>query len=251
MAALVDQLYIQATTRDAISAPMLDDLQKRTGAAGGWITRAGLEDEDFRFLSQDRTLPRDEIRVAYAGTIIVPAEFRLFVAALDFVRPRLKRRVTLDLFGSHSYANEDWFDSGWMREHGDLSLPELSAHLRESTWGFSPMALTDQDPRYNRFSLPTKFVSYLAAGLPVITLGHPESSLMQMARRYSVGLATSARDIEALAPQLFETMAVQAPRLKYGAEIARCAGIEFDATQMRAALHRSFEESAEATRSHR
>lgn len=50
------------------------------------------------------------------------------------------------------------------------------------------MALDDEDPRYNRFSFPTKFITYLAAGLPPIVMGHPESSVMKMAESYNVGV---------------------------------------------------------------
>jgi hypothetical protein len=50
------------------------------------------------------------------------------------------------------------------------------------------MSLHDDDPRYNRFSFPTKFITYLAAGLPPIVMGHPESSVMKMAEKYDVGL---------------------------------------------------------------
>ena len=64
--------------------------------------------------------------------------------------------MILDLFGAHSYANESWFDRSWMREHGDLPERELLNKLRACTWGLAPMALTDSDPRYNRFSFPTK-----------------------------------------------------------------------------------------------
>src|SRR4030095_16699262 len=120
----------------------------------------------------------------------------------------------------------------WMREHGNLPDAELLAELRACTWGFAPMSLTDHDPRDNRFSFPTKFITYLAAGLPVIALGHPESSVMQMARRYSVGLATSAGDLETLARQLGETLAAPTPWLRHREEIIRCAGAEFDAARM-------------------
>jgi hypothetical protein len=38
-----------------------------------------------------------------------------------------------------------------MEEHGNPPEPER-ARLREHDLGFAPMALTDSDPRYNRFS---------------------------------------------------------------------------------------------------
>jgi hypothetical protein len=251
MASLADRLYASATTRDATSHPMVTDLQARMQATAAQMLHAGLEEEDFRFLADKDPTFDSAIRIAYAGTILVPKEFALFVAALDRVRAQLPGPVSLELFGSHSYAGEAWFDAAWMREHGNLPDAELLAALRGCTWGFIPMSLTDHDPRYNRFSFPTKFITYLAAGLPVITLGHPESSVMQMATRYLVGLATSAGDLETLTRQLRETLAVRAPWLKFGAEIVLCAEIEFNAQRMRALLHGCLEKCAEATRKQR
>jgi hypothetical protein len=144
--------------------------------------------------------------------------------------------VSLHLFGAHRYAGEAWFDAAWMQEHGNLAEPELLTALRGCTWGLAPMALTDDDPRYNRFSFPTKFITYLAAGLPVLTLGHAESSVMQMAARYAVGWASNSRDVDALARQLRETLAAPTPWLQYGAEILRCAETEFRAARMRTVL---------------
>ena len=83
-----------------------------------------------------------------------------------------------------------------MEERGNLAEPELKRQLREFTYGFSPLSLSEGDPRYNRFSFPTKFITYLAAGLPVITLGHPSSSVIKMAAAYQVGpiITTSTSD---------------------------------------------------------
>ena len=102
------------------------------------------------------------------------------------------------------------------------------------------MALTDDDPRYNRYSFPTKFISYLAAGLSVITIGHPESSVMKMAAQYGVGLSTSAGEVDALAARLEDALGASAPWERYGSEIVRCARTEFDAERMRQKLYACF-----------
>lgn len=247
MAAGADRLYAKATTRDATSHPMIADLHARTGAAAAQMMHAGLEPADFKFLAGKSQESEAGIRIAHAGTIVVPKEFALFVAALDRARRHLPAPVSLHFFGSHSYAGEPWFNASWMREHGNLADAELLAALRGCTWGFAPMALTDHDPRYNRFSFPTKFITYLAAGLPVITLGHKESSVMQMAGRYSVGLTTSVGDLDSLSAQLCETLATPTPWLRYGPEIVRCAEVEFDAQRMRSRLYECFAQCAEAT----
>jgi hypothetical protein len=214
MADWVDDLYRHATTRDTVCREMSADIQARTGTPGD-INRTGLE-----------------------------PEFALFVAALEKIRARLPRPVALDFFGDHSYQNRAWFNSAWMTSHGNLPRPELSAQLRQCTWGFSPMALTDDDPRYNRFSLPTKLVSYLAAGLPVITLGHSESTVVKMSTAYPVGFCSTANDVDTLAAQLLSALAESAPGAKYRAGIRQCALAEFNAAKLRGALHENLIKSA-------
>lgn len=238
MAALAEQLFAAATARDVICQTMVDDLRARIGRDSS-VNRAGLEQEDLDYLSGDVPPPGNSIRIAYAGTIIAQKTFGAFVKALGQIRNRLPSPLTLDFFGDHSYRSQDWFAPDWMKEHGNLDAAGLSRALKECLWGFAPMELTDDNPRYNRFSLPTKFVSYLAAGLPIITLGHPESTVVKMASQYDVGLcATSA---EALDTQLPAALSSPDPKSKYRAEIRRCALAEFDARRMRATLYENFQ----------
>jgi len=236
LAEAVDRLYVRASTRDTICRQMTDDMQARTGASGD-VNRAGLEADDFAALEATTPAVGDVIRIAYAGTVIVEREFALFTEAVGKIRQKLPRPVSLEFFGDHSYRNRPWFDACWMSERGNLSRTELSAALRQCTWGFSPMALTDEDPRYNRFSLPSKFVSYLAAGLPAITLGHSESTVVKMASLYPVGFCSTANDVETLAAQLRAALAEPEPGTKYRAGIRQCAAAEFDAARLRAGLY--------------
>jgi len=214
----------------------------------GEVNRTGLEPDDFAALAAATPAAGEVIRIGYAGTVIVEREFALFVAAVEKIRAQLPRPVSLELFGDHSYRNSRWFNSAWMTERGNLPRAELSAALRQCTWGFSPMALTDDDPRYNRFSLPTKLVSYLAAGLPVITLGHPESTVVQLASAYPMGFCSTAGGVDELAAQLLPALAEPAPGAKYRSGIHRCAQVEFNATALRATLYGQLRKCA-ATRS--
>ena len=152
--ALTGKLYAAASTRDAIGQRMVDDLRQQTGCEG-MVIRAGLESEDFARLQTPASGSRKAVRIAHAGTIHVDATFALFAAAFQKIRRQLPRPVTLEFFGNHSYRTAAWFDASWMKEHGNLPVPELNAALRECDWGFLPMALADVDPRYNHFSLPT------------------------------------------------------------------------------------------------
>ncbi len=247
MVEMAGQLYNTAATRDAICKEMVDDLRQQTGH-DGFINRAGLEKEDFDYLSAKPEAESGPIRIAYAGTIIAEEAFALFAKALSQIRSQLPRPLTFDFYGDHSYRLRHWFDASWMKEHGNLPALELSRALKECTWGFSPMELTDENPRYNRFSLPTKFVSYLAAGLPIITLGHPESSVAKMASQYDVGLCVTDGNFERLCAQLLAALPEPNPKTKYCAEIQHCALAEFDARQMRATLYDNFRKCAAVTR---
>ena len=250
LAALADQLYSSATTRDGICQPMVDDLRARTGCDGN-VTRAGLEREDFDFLTASKEAPSGGIRIGYAGTIHVDKTFDVFVSALKRIRHQLPLPVTIEFFSDHPYRGRAWFDPSWMNEHGSLPARELAAELEKCAWGFSPMGLTDDDPRYNRFSLPTKFVSYLAAGLPIITLGHPESSVIKIAAAHDVGLCATTADPENLSGQLLAALSQPNPWLKYRDGIQRCAAAEFDAQKMRAALFNCFDQCAALSRKNR
>ncbi|MGH7979761.1 MAG: hypothetical protein ACREE6_10335 [Limisphaerales bacterium] len=239
MAAMADKLYASAGTRDAICQAMVDDLRMRTGVNGS-VNRAGLEQEDFDHLGQMPKRREGPIRIAYAGTIIAEETVALFAAALSQIREKLPHPVTLEFFGDHSYRSRPWFDASWMIEHGHLPGRELSRALKECDWGLSPMKLTDDDPRYNRFSLPTKFVSYLAAALPVIAIGHPESTVMKMSAKYAVGVRITDGHLEKLREQMLEALSEPEPKATYRAEMLRCALLEFDARRMRATLFENF-----------
>lgn len=233
-------LYAKASSRDAICREMALDLNQRTGGSEIHIARMGLEADELRSLNSPAPSAGGKIRIAYAGTILVPDEFALFVTALVKIKGQLNRPLSLDFFGNHSYRTEAWFDASWMVEHGNLPGPKLSEALRGCDWGFTPMALNDEDPRYNRFSLPTKFVSYLAAGLPVISLGHPESSVVKIASRHEVGLCLMDTSAEIIAKRLLAALNAKNPKEQYRPGILKCGEQEFDAVKMRDRLHNCF-----------
>jgi hypothetical protein len=128
-----------------------------------------------------------------------------------------------------------------MEEHGSLTVLQLSKALKECTWGFAPMELADDNARYNRFSLPTKIVSYLAAGLPIISLGHPESTVVKLASQYQVGICLTESNPDNLCIQLSPGLSESNPHRKYRPEILRCAAAEFDAGRMRKTLYENFQ----------
>lgn len=235
-----EALFAKSDSADATSLPMLDYLRDHTGRVGVQMLHAGLEAEDFHFLETQttRSPSTGPITVAYAGTILVEPEFAFFVHLMEKVRA-LGVDLRMEFWSAHSYAARPWFRREWMREHGHLAEADLLSRLRSCSWGFSPMSFSDRDPRYNRFSLPTKLITYLAAGLPVISLGHPESSLMKMTEDYRVGLRLTGESYAEAASWAAE-LSLPAAKSKFTPEIIRCARDHFDASKTRAALWRCF-----------
>jgi len=244
---MADWLYANATTRDATSHPMISDLRDRTGADAAQMLHAGLEQEDFAYLAAKRETHPDSIRIAYAGSVSVEESFELFIDALAAIRNKLSRPVTIEIFSAHSYRAHRWFDPSWMHERGNLPEPEFTWAQRQCTWGFAPMSLSEDEPRH-RFSFPTKFISYLAAGLPIFTLGHPETSVVKMAQAYQVGICITSRDPEILRKKLLEALLIEDPWKVFGPEILRCAHNEYDAIDKRRKLYRCFFDCARLKR---
>jgi glycosyltransferase involved in cell wall biosynthesis len=233
----VQDMYAHAASRDVISHEMAADLEAKTGFGANDILNAGVEPEDFVHLEGKKNAEPQSIKIAYPGTIIAEEAFVLFVQSLARIRKRLPRPIELHLFGSNIYRERPWFAPEWMIEHGNLSPDKFKAALRACQWGFSPMELTDENPRYNRFSLPSKTVTCLAAGLAIISLGHQDSTIAHLARKHSFGIALEDTDLDKIDELLIEGLAEQNVWSRYGSNILRCARSDFDATSMRRRLH--------------
>ena len=247
VARLVDVCYAKATTRDAISQSMVEDLQARTGRDGE-VSHAGLRPSDLKFLEHRIEKHSSSIRIAFVGSISAEETFIAFVNAITSIQPQLTRPVTLEIFSAHSYATRPWFDPSWMHERGNLADPEFTVALRECDWGFAPMSLRDDDPRH-RFSLSTKFVSYLSAGLPIITMGHPETGVVQIARQYNVGPCITSENPVRLRQIILDAVCLPNPWEIHRSEIIRCAHEEFSSDVLRGRLYRNFEICAQKTSS--
>ena len=233
----LEKLYNHARSRDAIGEEMAADLFKRTGLTAEEILNAGVEHEDFTYLEQTRSPELDSIRIAHAGTIIAEETFVGFVESLSRIQKRLSKRIELHLFGSHTYRNRSWFRSDWMIEHGNISSEEFRRELQKCVWGVSPMEFTNQNPLYNQFSLPSKTVRYLAAGLAVISLGHRDSTMANLARKYRFGVALEDINPNRIDQLLENGLGLDDPWATFRAEILRCARERFDADSMRSRLY--------------
>jgi hypothetical protein len=243
MRAMQNDLYSVAGSRDAICEPMSEDLERITGKKSSAMIRKGLEPEHLSWLAQPvegKCLAGGEgkcIRLAYAGSVLVEEEFSLLLNVLEKVRERTP--LELHLFGAHNYSDRPWFRP-WIVQHGNLTEEDLTSELRGMDWGISLMALHDDDPAYNRFSFPAKFCTYFSAGLPVLTVGHPESSLAKIANAYKVGVHLKSLETESMRSgwlsELSATLADAGAKLQYRAEMLRCIRDQFQAEEMRETL---------------
>jgi hypothetical protein len=224
-----DDLYMHAGSRDAICQAMADDLEQLTGRPAGFICRKGVSLEAIPpLVHEEGKHGLSPIRLAYAGSVLVPEDFKKLMGAL--CKLQQFHALELHLYGAHDHSKSPWF-AHWMHQHGNMNEDELKRELSGMDWGISLMAFGDHDPSYNRFSFPAKFSTYLGAGIPVITLGHPESSVVRMARSYNVGVV-----LENLNPASVNRLkdALLKPNSKesYRLEILRCVSEEFDIIKM-------------------
>jgi hypothetical protein len=124
-----------------------------------------------------------------------------------------------------------------MIEHGNVSTERFRIELQQCNWGVSPMEFSSDNPRYNRFSLPSKTVRYLAAGLAVISLGHHDSTVVRLARRYDFGVGIDDTNLSRIDDALALALQIDDPWHRYKSEIMRCARDRFDAALMRSSLY--------------
>jgi glycosyltransferase involved in cell wall biosynthesis len=240
----LEEVYRGASSRDVISPAMAEDLRQRTGVECSTIFRCSVEPETLSRLPLSPEPPGDDvIRIGYAGTIIAEEAFSRFVAAAKAAGQKMGRKVEIHLFSWQPHPNRQSFDLSIIIERGSRTEEEIYREYQKLTWGLTLMHLDDNDPRYNRFSFPCKFTSALAAGIPLICVGHPASTLADMARRYDLGLLLT--DEDAMVDQLTKGLADFSRFDHYRREGARCAEAEFNAERNREAF-RQFIRQAQA-----
>ena len=242
----VEFLYRSSATCDAISYPMQEDLAERTGRRDSIVVHSGLEPDQIESLFSSSDDPSTEIRIAYAGSIVARETFELCIQALSLARQRLSKPLRLEFFGATSHRMEAWFDPTWMHEHGNLEDELFQRTLRRCQWGLVAMDVEDLNPRYNRFSFPNKFGTYLGAGLPLLVVGHRESSAIREARRFDLGCAVDTASLPEISAQIFEALQEPNPRKRFRSTILECARTEFNADRMRRELWNCFRVPASA-----
>lgn len=230
-------LIRQSASFDGISPAMLEEIATQTGRRDGILVHSGFEPEHLAGLnSLIATLTDNVLRLAYVGTIISEKAFLNILAAIEKLRAHLPKPLKLEFFGARGYRSAPWFNSEWMLEHGVFSDQGLVEALQRCDWGIVVTDPEAEDVRYSRYSFPNKIGTYLSAGMPILAVGHKESTLAEIMKSSRVGVFTTEYKGSALEKFLAETLRITHPRSHYHDNILQCAGTEFNANEIRCRL---------------
>jgi glycosyltransferase involved in cell wall biosynthesis len=217
---------------------MVAEMRLRTGRNDGVVVHSGFEPHHLEALEK-ASVDREQdglIRLAYVGTITSERGFLAVLAALKTIRRQVPQKVMLEFFGDRNYRSRAWFEPDWMTEHGLFTDEGLVAALRPCAWGIVVMDPEGEDLQGSRFSFPNKVGTYLSAGVPVLGIGNPQSSLAHIMQEHRLGRFTSATARGELETFLLESLRLPSPRAAFRDDILRCARTEFNAAEMRARL---------------
>ena len=242
---MIDELYAGAVSRDVYMQELVVEMERTTGRKADAVIRCGVEPEELEYVrTKPFPAPADKIRIGYPGTVVCEDTFARFIAALQLLKGQLPLPVEVNLFGPHSYRNRPWFDESLILEHGYLPEQELDRLYNRCSWGLAIMNLDDSNPRYSRFTFPCKFTRGLAAGIPLICIGHPESTLARLAKTYELGPVLTTSDPGEMAKGLAPALSAPGDPSRLRSEMLRCAETEFNAERNRQVMHAIFRASA-------
>jgi glycosyltransferase involved in cell wall biosynthesis len=236
-------LFAAAKTRDATSPQMIENLREITGKTSSQMLHEGLEVVNFNNLKlYAEKIRTDIIKIIFVGTILAEKELISFIDAIKLLKAI--KRFQLDFAGAHSYKNREWFDNSWMKEFGNLPRSSLVKLISNYDFGFISMPL-DDNLRYSRYSFPTKFISYLSAGVSQFIIARQDSAVFKMADRYNLGIRINTSDPLAIAKYFEESISKFNFFEINKCNMLKCATENFDASKMRKILWHCLENGGE------
>jgi len=227
---ILENLVKNARFVDTTSYAMGQDIARRTGCTSTQMLHEGLESSDFERLSWPATqCSGSPFTLAFAGTVVAEDALAESIRSLEKKRHSLPQTLHINFYSSHSYAQRSWFNPEWMTECGYMKRDNLIAALEHCQAGLVVMDSSKNNSSYNKFSFPTKFITYLAAGIQPVVVGHGTSAVAALIRDSGVGLhyADAASLGEAMPNLMRRDPGGDRPRI---AEFARA---HFDAAQKR------------------
>lgn len=180
------RVYRQAVARYCISPFMVDEYQRRYGAAGTLLLPSRAADATVF----DGPAPRlreqaGRIQVAFAGTVNSAGYARLLRLLAWSLAPL---NADVVLFGpiTSEQAASAGLDLPNLRLAGLIPSSELLGRLRaEADILFVPMSFAEEDRANMRMGFPSKLTDYTAVGLPLLICGPPDCSAVRWALGHS------------------------------------------------------------------
>lgn len=240
---MVEALVSKARFVDTTSYPMGGDIARRTGCKSTQMLHEGLEFADFTRLSGSIVSRNNQsLTLAFAGTVVAEDAFAKFIHGLEHIRKTFEKPILLEFFSSHNYSAHPWFNPTWMSEHGYKDRASLIDSLQRCHAGLVVMDSEEANRNYNRFSFPTKFITYIAAGIEPLVVGHSSSAVSTLARQSGIG--TQINDTRLLDKALGDLLRNGVNRDQKRRQIITFARSHFDAAQKRRHFHRQMLEIA-------
>jgi hypothetical protein len=229
---MVEALVSKARFVDTTSYPMGEDIALRTGCKSTQMLHEGLEFADFTRLSRSIVSRNNQsLTLAFAGTVVAEGAFAKFIHALEHIRKNFEKPILLEFFSSHNYSARPWFNPTWMSEHGYKDRASLIDSLQYCHAGLVVMDSEEANRNYNRFSFPTKFITYIAAGIEPLVVGHSSSAVSTLARQSGVGIQMN--DTRLLDEALRNLMRDKVNSEQKRRQIITFARLHFDAARKR------------------
>lgn len=160
------------------------------GMAAMYLQRWGLDSLVLRQtiapVSHAAARPRDAFVIALCGTMIVPAEFRAFLDAMDLLGWQVDGRPIEFLWIGKAHGHQGKLPAqvkvtGWVSHTRSL---ELLSHV---DLGYSGLWFDPARRPLVESSFPSKIISYISAGVPVFYHGPEYGTPAHFMRAFPVG----------------------------------------------------------------
>jgi hypothetical protein len=173
-------------TADCISSPMKTILESYAPGKTFVETYALVD-----LLHKDKECPKHEIqhtqknqiiRICFAGNLRFRKEVLLMMNSVA----NLDLDIQFHFFSKHELVAPNIIQRGYISD-----IEEFRVALKEMDAGFVPMSFSEQDRLLVETSFPSKAISYLSAGLPLIVFAPEYSALSKFVIEYKLGLVIS------------------------------------------------------------